>query len=93
MTVPAKRATSGDQTALLRQMPSVDELLQLPAVAKLCLEIDRGFVVDTVRQVLSQLRREIAREKSRQSKRYRPLLSNNALSLLSKMNSRPPWSR
>ena len=60
MTVPTKRATSGDQTALLRQMPSVDELLQLPAVAKLCLEIDRGFVVDTVRQVLSQLRREIA---------------------------------
>jgi L-seryl-tRNA(Ser) seleniumtransferase len=60
MTAPANRATSGDQTALLRQMPSVDELLQLPGVVKLCLEIDRGFVVDTIRQVLSQLRREIA---------------------------------
>ena len=60
MTVPAKRAPSGDQSALLRQMPSVDELLQLPTVAKLCSEIDRGFVVDITRQVLSQLRREIA---------------------------------
>jgi len=60
MTVPAKHAPSRDQTALLRQMPSVDELLQLPGVAKLCSQIDRGFVVDTVRQVLSQLRREIA---------------------------------
>ena len=60
MTVPAKRAPSDDQTALLRQMPSVDELLQLPTVAKLCSEIDRGFVVDITRQVLSQLRREIA---------------------------------
>ncbi len=60
MAVPANRGPSGDQTALLRQMPSVDELLQLPGVAKLCLESDRGFVVDTVRQVLSQLRREIA---------------------------------
>ena len=59
MTVPAKRAPSGDQTALLRQMPSVDELLQLPTVAKLCSEIDRGLVVDITRQVLSQLRREI----------------------------------
>jgi L-seryl-tRNA(Ser) seleniumtransferase len=41
-------------------MPSVDELLQLPGAAKLCSEIDRGFVVDITRQVLSQLRREIA---------------------------------
>ena len=60
MTVPAKRAPSGDQTALLRKMPSVDELLQLPTVAQLCSEIDRGLVVDITRQVLSQLRREIA---------------------------------
>jgi L-seryl-tRNA(Ser) seleniumtransferase len=60
MTLPAKRAPSGDQTALLRQVPSVDELLQLPAVAKLCAQVDRALVVDTVRQVLAQLRRDIA---------------------------------
>jgi len=60
MTVPANRATSADQTALLRQMPSVDELLQLPGVTRLCLQSDRGFIVDTIRQVLSQTRREIA---------------------------------
>jgi L-seryl-tRNA(Ser) seleniumtransferase len=60
MTVPVKRATSADQTALLREMPSVDELLQLPGVTTLCSKIDRGFVVDIIRQVLSQSRREIA---------------------------------
>lgn len=41
-------------------MPSVDELLQQPGVAKLCAEVDREFVVDTIRQVLMQLRRDIA---------------------------------
>ncbi len=60
MTVPGKPAPSGEQAALLRQMPSVDELLQLPRVAELCSENDRGFIVDITRQVLSQLRRNIA---------------------------------
>jgi L-seryl-tRNA(Ser) seleniumtransferase len=59
MTVPAKRRPSGQQTALLRQLSSMDELLQLPGIAKLCSEVDRGFVVDMARQVLTQFRREI----------------------------------
>jgi L-seryl-tRNA(Ser) seleniumtransferase len=62
MTVPAKRAPSGDPAARLRQMPSLDELLQLPEIAKLCSELDRGFVVDIARQVLTEFRREIVGE-------------------------------
>jgi L-seryl-tRNA(Ser) seleniumtransferase len=60
MKVPAKGAPSDDPKAQLRQMPSVDELLQLPEIAKLCSELDRGFVVDIARQVLTEFRREIA---------------------------------
>ncbi len=48
-----------DQTALLRRVPSVDELLLRPRVAELGEALQRGFLVDTVRSVLAQLRREI----------------------------------
>lgn len=50
---------SGEQTALLRQVPSVDELLLRPRVAALGKLVERGFLVDTVRGVLAELRREI----------------------------------
>lgn len=59
MPLPAKRAPSTDQTALLRRVPSVDELLLRPAVAELSREVDRGFLVEATRQVLAELRREI----------------------------------
>ncbi len=55
----AKPAASADQTALLRQLPSVDELLLRPRVATLGDKLERGFLVDAVRGVLTQLRREI----------------------------------
>ena len=48
-----------DQTALLRKMPSVDELLLRPQVAELGEALQRGFLVDTVRAVLAQVRRDI----------------------------------
>ena len=54
-----KPALSTDQTALLRNVPSVDELLLRPRVAELCADVDRGFVVETIREVLAELRREI----------------------------------
>src|SRR5580700_274918 len=54
-----KPALSTDQTALLRNVPSVDELLLRPRVAELCADVDRGFVVETIREVLADLRREI----------------------------------
>src|SRR5216683_23783 len=55
----AKPVASADQTALLRQLPSVDELLLRPRVATLGDKVERGFLVDAVRGVLTQLRREI----------------------------------
>ena len=60
MTIPAKRAPSADQTALLRRLPSVDELLLRARIAALCETVERGYAVETVREVLAQVRREIA---------------------------------
>ncbi len=55
MAERAKSAAS-DQTALLRQMPSVDELLMRPRVAALANRVRRGILVDLVREVLAELR-------------------------------------
>src|SRR5271166_3679645 len=59
MPIPAKPAPSADQTTLLRQLPSVDEMLLRPRIAALCNNVDRGYAVATLREVLSQVRREI----------------------------------
>jgi L-seryl-tRNA(Ser) seleniumtransferase len=56
MAEKAKPASSLDQTALLRQLPSVDELLLQPRVAALGNTMERSFLVDTVRRVLALLR-------------------------------------
>jgi len=65
MPEKAKPASSADQTALLRQLPSVDELLLRPRVAVLGDKLERGFLVDTVRSVLAQLRGAIVSGKTR----------------------------
>ena len=59
MPEKAKPASGADQTALLRQLPSVDELLLRPRVADLGRKLERGFLVEMVRGVLAQLRRDI----------------------------------
>ncbi len=59
MPEKAKPVSSADQTALLRQLPSVDELLLRPRVADLGGRLERRFLVETVRGVLAHLRREI----------------------------------
>jgi L-seryl-tRNA(Ser) seleniumtransferase len=59
MAEKAKPASGVDQTALLRQLPSVDELLLRPRVAALANLIERCVLVEMVRGVLAQLRREI----------------------------------
>jgi L-seryl-tRNA(Ser) seleniumtransferase len=59
MAERAKPAASADQTALLRQLPSVDELLLRPRVAALGEKFERGFLVDTVRRTLALLREGI----------------------------------
>ena len=58
--MPEKAKPAGtDQTALLRQLPSVDELLLRPRVAVLGEKFERGFLVDTVRRTLALLREGI----------------------------------
>src|ERR1700751_334449 len=59
MAEKAKPAAGADQTMLLRRLPSVDELLLRPQVADLTRTLERGFVVEMVRNELAQLRREI----------------------------------
>src|SRR5260221_8358600 len=59
MAEKAKPATRADQTMLLRRLPSVDELLLRPLVAELGRTLERGFLVETIRGELAQLRREI----------------------------------
>ncbi|HVO56317.1 MAG TPA: L-seryl-tRNA(Sec) selenium transferase [Dongiaceae bacterium] len=48
-----------NQTALLRQLPSVDELLSRPGVAAMARRMERGFLVELIRRELAGLRREI----------------------------------
>lgn len=45
---------------LLRQLPSVDELLKLPRLMALAEKSDRTLVVDTARNVLQELRKRLA---------------------------------
>ena len=59
MAPRTKPPLSSVQAALLRRVPSVDELLLRPSLVSLCCEVDRGFVVETTREVLEGLRREI----------------------------------
>ena len=58
----ARRALTGDQADLLRQIPSVDELLMQPRLAALAKRVDREIVVEIARTVLAELRGRIAGE-------------------------------
>src|SRR5216684_2512500 len=58
----AKRALSVDQAELLRQIPSVDELLAQPRLASLAQRVDREVLVEITRTVLADLRGRITGE-------------------------------
>jgi len=58
----ARRALSGDQADLLRQIPSVDELLAQPRLAALAQRVDRELLVEITRTVLADLRGRITGE-------------------------------
>jgi L-seryl-tRNA(Ser) seleniumtransferase len=51
---------SAEQAELLRQIPSVDELLALPRLASLAKCVDRDVVVEVARAVLTDLRARIS---------------------------------
>ncbi len=59
MASRTKADLSAEQAVLLRRVPSVDELLLRPGLVSLCREVERSFVVETTREVLEGLRREI----------------------------------
>jgi L-seryl-tRNA(Ser) seleniumtransferase len=59
MSSPAKRTPATDQTALLRRLPSVDDLLLRPRIAHFCKTVDREYAVALVRESLARMRTEI----------------------------------
>src|SRR6267142_4651414 len=58
----AKRVVSPDQADLLRQIPSVDELLAQPRLAALAQRVNRELLVEITRTVLADLRGRITGE-------------------------------
>src|SRR5215469_8976944 len=59
MPTPSKRTVSAEQSEMLRQIPSVDELLAQPRLAALAQRVDRNLVVEVARTVLDDLRARI----------------------------------
>jgi L-seryl-tRNA(Ser) seleniumtransferase len=57
-----KRALTAEQTDLLRQIPSVDELLAQPGLAALATRVDRDLLLEVTRAVLGELRAKISVE-------------------------------
>jgi L-seryl-tRNA(Ser) seleniumtransferase len=62
MAAQGKSGISEAQAELLRQIPSVDELLLRPHLAALSARIERGVVVDVARAVLAELRSQMLSE-------------------------------
>ena len=62
MDARGKRVISAEQAELLRQIPSVDELLLQPRLAALAKRVDRNLVVEVARAVLADLRGRIAED-------------------------------
>jgi len=60
MEARGKKTVSAEQAELLRQIPSVDELLAQPQLAALLKRADRNLVVEVARAVLADLRARIA---------------------------------
>src|ERR1700730_1765225 len=60
MESPTRRALSPDQADLLRQIPSVDELLAQPRLASLAKRVDRSLLLEVTRSTLAALRAKIA---------------------------------
>src|SRR5437763_13102787 len=59
MPARTRRSISAEQSELLRQIPSVDELMAEPRLAELAKRVDRNLVVEVARAVLEDLRGRI----------------------------------
>jgi L-seryl-tRNA(Ser) seleniumtransferase len=62
MEMRGKKTVSAEQLELLRQIPSVDELLAQPHLMALSKRVDRNLVVEVARAVLADLRGRIAED-------------------------------
>lgn len=62
MEAGAKPSLTAEQGELLRQIPSVDELLAQPRLAALAGRVDRTVLVEVTRTVLSELRLRITNQ-------------------------------
>ena len=62
MEMRGKKTVSAEQLELLRQIPSVDELLAQPRLMALSKRVDRNLVVEVARAVLADLRGRIAED-------------------------------
>jgi L-seryl-tRNA(Ser) seleniumtransferase len=62
MSVQSRRVLSAEQADLLRQIPSVDELLSQPRLAALASRVDRALLVEVTRAALADIRSRIASE-------------------------------
>src|SRR5205809_107461 len=62
MEARGKKTVSAEQAELLRQIPSVDELVAQPRLAALSKRVERNLVVEVARTVLADLRARIAGE-------------------------------
>jgi L-seryl-tRNA(Ser) seleniumtransferase len=60
----SKRGISTEQAELLRQIPSVDELLAQPRLKALAGRVDRGLLVEVIRTALADLRARIAADRN-----------------------------
>src|SRR5713101_1099994 len=60
----SKRGISTEQAELLRQIPSVDELLAQPRLKTLAGREDRGLLVEVIRTALADLRTRIAGDRN-----------------------------
>jgi len=60
MAVESRRVLSPEQADLLKQIPSVDELLSQPRLAALATRIDRSLLVEVTRAALADLRARIS---------------------------------
>ena len=59
MSSPAKRALSPEQAELLRQLPSVDELLAQPRLQSLAGRVNRELLLEVTRTALAEIRARI----------------------------------
>jgi L-seryl-tRNA(Ser) seleniumtransferase len=87
MESSSRRAISPDQAELLRQIPSVDELLAQPRLASLAKRVDRELLVEVTRTVLAELRARIVGETASTMLAEIAVLAANPASLQERISS------